>query len=133
MEFRRVLLMSSGGPGLMKASHLSHRSLTLLVLFLLGLFALTNRPLLVRQLIGLNSNTCFHLPVGNSTSSHADRTLFFMESVDDASPDLQYIQRDGGIKTNSQTPIEEHWIGMAAETDALFRSPAQRFESVLNL
>jgi hypothetical protein len=57
-----------------------------------------------------------------------------MESVDDASPDLQYVQRSSiGIKADSQTPIGEHWIGMAAETDALFRSPRQRFESVLNL
>lgn len=57
-----------------------------------------------------------------------------MESVDDANPDLQYVQRNGiGIKTYAQTHIEEHWIGMAAETDALFRSPVQRFESVLNL
>jgi hypothetical protein len=57
-----------------------------------------------------------------------------MESVDDASPDLQYIQRNGiGFKTDAQTRIEEHWIGMAAETDALFTSPVQRFESVLNL
>jgi hypothetical protein len=57
-----------------------------------------------------------------------------MESVDDVGPDPQDIQRNGiEIKTDSQTPIEEHWIGMAAETDALFRSPVQRFESVLNL
>jgi len=57
-----------------------------------------------------------------------------MESVDDVGPDLQDIQRNGiEIKTDSQTPIEEHWIGMAAATDALFRSPVQRFESVLNL
>ena len=57
-----------------------------------------------------------------------------MESVDDASPDLQYIQRNGvGIKSDSPPPVEEHWIGTAAETDALFRSPVQRFESVLNL
>jgi len=57
-----------------------------------------------------------------------------MESVDDVGPDLQDVQRNGsGIKIDSQAPIEEHWIGMAAETDALFRSPVQRFESVLNL
>ena len=58
-----------------------------------------------------------------------------MELVDDATPDLQYIQRNGiGIKTDSQTPVEEqHWIGTAAQTDAIYRSPAQSFESVLNL
>jgi hypothetical protein len=57
-----------------------------------------------------------------------------MESVDDVGLDLQHIQRNGiGIKADSQTPIEEHWIGGAAETNALFRSPVQRFESVLNL
>ena len=105
-----------------------------MVLCLLCLFVLSNRPLVVRQLIGPHSNTWVHLPVGDSTSSHAGPNLFFMESVDDAGPDLQDIQRNGiGIKTDSQTPIEEHWIGMAAETDALFRSPVQRFESVLNL
>lgn len=105
-----------------------------LVLCLLGLFVLSNKPFVVRQLIGRSSNECFHLPVGDSTSPHAGRTFFFMESVDDASPDLQYIQRNGiGIKTDFQTPIEEHWIGRAAETDSLFRSPVQRFESVLNL
>jgi hypothetical protein len=88
----------------------------------------------VRQLIGPNSTTCFHLPVDDSTSSHAGQTFFFMESVDDAGPDLQYIQRNAiGIKSDSQTLIEKHWIGMAAESDALFRSPVQRFGSVLNL
>jgi hypothetical protein len=98
------------------------------------LFVLSNKLFVVRQLIGPDSNTIFHLPIGDSTSSHAGRTLFFMESVDDASPDLQYVQRSSiGIKADSQTPIGEHWIGMAAETDALFRSPRQRFESVLNL
>jgi hypothetical protein len=98
------------------------------------LFVLSNRPFVVRQLIEPNSNTGFHSPVGDSTSSHAGRNLFFMESVDDAGPDLQDIQRNGiGIETDSQTPIEEHWIGVAAETEALFRSPVQRFESVLNL
>ena len=57
-----------------------------------------------------------------------------MESVDDVGLDLQHIQRNGiGIKADSRTPIEEHWIGGAAETSALFRSPVQRFESVLNL
>ena len=126
--------MSSGRLGLMKDSHLSNRFLTPLVLCLLSLFVLSNRPFVGRQLIGPNSNKAFHLPIGDSTSSHAGRTIFFLESVDDASSDLQYVQRNGiGIKIDSQTPIEEHWIGMAAETDALFRSPRQRFESVLNL
>src|ERR1041384_1921066 len=115
-------------------SQLSKRFLTALVPCLLCLFVLSNRPFVVRQLIGPNSNTRFHSPVGDSTSSHAGRNLFFMELVDDAGPDLQDIQRNGiGIETDSQTAIEEHWIGVAAKTEALFRSPVQRFESVLNL
>lgn len=57
-----------------------------------------------------------------------------MESVDDAGPDLHYIQRNGvGIKADLQRLIEKHWIGIAAESDDLFRSPVQHFESVLNL
>ena len=105
-----------------------------MVLCLLGLAVLTNRPIIVNQVIGLNSNRRFHLPVDNSKSSHAGHRFFFMESADDAVPDLQYAQRNSvGIKSDPQTPVEKHWIRIPVETNAPIRSPVHLFGSVMNL
>jgi hypothetical protein len=89
---------------------------------------------MVKQGIGLNSSRRFHLPADNSTSSHAGHRFFFMESADDAVPDLQYAQRNSiGIKSDFQTPVKKHWIRIPVETNAPIRSPVHLFGSVMNL
>lgn len=108
---------------------MSNRLFTALVFCLLGL-AVLPRPIIVKQVIGLNSNRRFHLPADRSTSPHAGHG-FFLESADDAVLGSEYAQRNSiGIKSDLQTPTKKHWIRIPVETDAPISSP---FGSVMNL
>ena len=125
--------MSSRHPGLIETSQLSNRFFTGLVLCLLGLAVLSNRPIIVKQVIGLNSTRLFHLPAERSTASDAGHG-FFLESADDAVVGFEYAQRNSiGIKSDLQTPVKKHWIRIPVETDAPISSPVHLFGSVMNL
>jgi len=57
-----------------------------------------------------------------------------MEVPDDTVSDLQHAQQSSiGIKTAPKISLEEHWVASQFETAAVFGSPFNLSESVLNL
>jgi hypothetical protein len=112
---------------------MSNRLVTALILGLLGLMIVVNRPFIVRQATRFHQVQRFHSPIHDAKSSHARRSFFLMESSDDAVPDLD-AQRNGiGSKVDPKTHSEGLRLGILLKSGAIVRSPVHIFESVLNL
>jgi hypothetical protein len=104
-----------------------------LIVCFLGVVVVSNRPFVTAHLSRFNQVTRLQSPVDPPRSPHAPQSLFVAEFPEDSFPD-GYAQRNGmDLKTDGQPAIEVVCVALARETDAIFGSPVQVSQSVLNL
>jgi hypothetical protein len=114
---------------------LNKRSITPLLLVLLGLAVLSNRAFVLRQFAGsLHPAVRLDLPADGTSPGDADSRISLLPVADEGVSELAQLPRDtAGIKTDAEATLRHSRISSNIQTDVAAKPPTYILQSVLNL
>jgi hypothetical protein len=114
---------------------LNKRSITPLILVLLGLAVLSNRVFALRQFTGtLNPIISLDLPADSTSPGEADSRTSLLPVADEGISEPAQLPRDAvGIKADAQAALRQSRISANIQAGVPSKPPTYILQSVLNL
>jgi hypothetical protein len=114
---------------------LNTRSITPLLLVLLGLAVLSNRAFALRQFAGsLHPTVRLDLPDDSTPPAEADSRISLLPVADEGVSELGQLPRNtAGIKTDAAATLRQSRISSNIQADLSSKPPTYILQSVLNL